>query len=82
MKKFYNAEKMKQELILGARGLDNPDPLKIVFPDDLRDQIIYDGLVNGQRMLAFGTEWALELLQNCNHIACDGTFSVYFCCYP
>lgn len=78
MKKFYNGEKLKQETILGARGLDNPDPQQIVFPNELQDLIIYDNNVNGQRMLVFSSEWSLELLENCDLVACDGTFSVSF----
>lgn len=76
MKKFYNGEKLKNEVILGVRGLDHPDPLAIVFPDEIRDLIIFDNVINGRRMLVFASEWALELLENADMVACDGTFSV------
>lgn len=51
---------------------------QIVIPQDLQQSILYDGEVNGQRLLIFWAEWGEDLLRNHGrNIAVDGTFKVF-----
>jgi hypothetical protein len=63
---------------IGDRGLDAPNPLQIIIPNELTPMVIMDEQnAAGQRMLAFASEWALNfLIQHNQMVSIDGTFAV------
>jgi hypothetical protein len=65
---------------LGDDLLDHQDPLQILIPQRLHDCLLHDGLVDGQRIIIFMSQFGREMLQNHGaNVSIDGTFKVYLC---
>ena len=68
MNKSYNLYKLKANVDLGDRGLDDANPLRIILPNYLMDDMILDTVVRigntDKRMFVFCTAFGRQLLIN------------------
>lgn len=80
-RKIYTRARRKHEERVGDRELDNADPLAIVIPPALAENVIHNGFINiegiDRKILIFATNASLRWLARFqNEIAIDGTFKV------
>lgn len=75
MAKLYSMHRSKSRRIQGHADLDLA-PLMAIIPNNLRDLLICDVVLHGQRILAFSSQFFLDFLMTTDTISIDGTFKV------